>query len=210
MFTHINVEKDKAMILDRFKKSLTMFNYSDESIFFNIINYLGCYISALFKPNFSATDCCNTVESIEHIFSMTNNSEKYIEKDVRVSADEFKKISNMVGNIFILIKTMPTNLPFHTFVMIKYRGSWFLLQSFYGICGLFVIKDVNVAILMYDFIKEPTAEKFNHLFGTKLQEPITKIDTANIIISYKKFERLPLEFLKQLVQIFINENDEHF
>ena len=55
---------------------------------------------------------------------------------------------------------MAKGLPFHTFIVIKYKNNRFILQSFFGICGLHVNEDIN--------IRRPTISRFNQLFGTDL------------------------------------------
>ena len=200
MYLHINVNREKPIITKKLKESMIMFDNPDELIFFNVLDFLGCYISVFFKRSFSASDCCNTVESLEKIFQIT----KY-DKDITISkSDELKSIFDLEGNFFLIFDILTKGLPYHTFVIVKYKNNWFLLQSFAGICGLSINEDINIPHLLLDFTKTPTTIAFNHLFKTSLNENKNiNPDDLEFSLSYKEFDKLPLNRLYNLIETFI-------
>lgn len=202
MFTHINVKNESAIIKEKFKDSLSMFIDSNELIFFNIINFLGCYVSALFKSAYSASDCCSTVESIENIFNV-----KYDTDNLNIKGSgQLKEIFALPENYLYKFRVMPKGMPFHTFIVIKYKNKWIIIQSFFGICGLHVNEDHRLPVFLSNFIQNPTGDLFNILFEANLQEQITA-DDANMTISYAKFTELPLEKLRLLIMKFMENSN---
>lgn len=204
MFTHINVDKDKAAILNKFEKSLIMLDDPSELMLFNVIDFLGCYTSALFKTNYSASDCCNTVETLENLF-MVPRSNDYINI---VSSRQLREIFDADGNFFYDFKVMPKGMTFHTFVVVKYESDWFLMQSFFGIYGLSVKEDKDIPFYLSEFIESATAKRFNHLFGTSFPESETATASSdiNMKLSYHELNELPRERLVELIEDFIAAN----
>lgn len=190
MFKHVNVERKKEKLIKFFSETLNIFNQNN---FFEIINYIGCYLPALFKTHYSASDCCNTVEILEKLFEIKNNEIK------NVDHIQLNKILSYEGNYFFNFKVMGKGIPFHTFVVVKYKNEWFLLQSFVGICGLKVFKDSDIPNILEDLLRYPNSEEFNSLFGTNIKGDIQ----INTLLSYEKFSEVPLEKLYDLIIKFL-------
>ena len=198
MWKHVNVEREIDVIVKKFEESLFMFDDPDGLIFFNIIDFLGCHISALFKHHFSATDCCNTVETIENIFQIN----KYT-KEIKIhSGNELTSLFNLKSNYVFKFRVLPEGLTFHTFIVIKYNDNLFILQSFAGICRLNVVEDKNIPMFISDFVDDPSARRFNHLFKTDIPEPNTETNNANMTLLYIKYNELPTNYLLQLLEEF--------
>ncbi len=198
MFKHVNNDEDKNNIKQKFREALVMLNNPDEEIFFNTIDFSGYHTCSLFKTSFSASDCCNTVEILEKLFQLPH-TDKY----TKVSdSTELRNIFNSEGNTFYNFKVMPKGLPFHTFVIIKYKNNWFMLQSFFGICGLHVNEDVNIPKILLEYLDDPTSTRFNQLFGTDFTDIIAN---PNMMVTQYRFDKLPTEYLKQLLNNFIQK-----
>ena len=197
MFTHVNVGKDKNIIRERFEEGLKILN---DEMFFITVDFLGYYICSLFNTSFSASDCCNTVETLENIFQIPQTN-KYIKME---NSTELENIFNTQKNTFYNFKVMPKGLPFHTFVIIKYKNNWYMLQSFFGICGLHVNEDINIPKILFEYLDSPTISRFNQLFGTDLANP-SYISSPNMKVSYHEFEKLPTEHLISLINKFLQK-----
>lgn len=198
MFTHVNVGNELIAIKEKFRESLPMFLNSDKFVFFNILNFLGYHVTALFKNAYSASDCCSSVESIEKIFDI-----KYEVDNLKImNSDQLNQIFTLSGNYLYKFRVMPKGMTFHTFIVIKYQNRWVILQSFCGICGLHVNEDYRLPSLLSDFVQNPTGDLFNLLFETNLEKYI-KANEANLTISYANFTELPLENLRLLIVKFV-------
>ena len=197
MYKHVNVTRKHEKILSKFTNALDILEQGDEEIFFNVINFLGCYVSALFKSQYSASDCCNTAETLENIFEITN-------RDERVDYNNLENIFKLNSNRFYNFKIMGKNIPFHNFVVINYQKEWFLIQSFSGVCYLNVFQDKNIPLRILQFIKNPNTQEYNNLFRTKLPE--NQMSNIEVILSYQQFDKLPVERLKYLLRNYINNS----
>ena len=202
MYKHVNVKNEKSVILDKMKESLSIFNENDELTFFNVVDFLGCYLSALFESHYSASDCCNTANTLEKLFQISD----YNKVDIS-SVEELENILYLDGNYFYNFKLFPKSLPFHTFTVVKYDNNWFLLQSFSGTCYLFVNEDPLLPEYILNFLKDPTTDRFNQLFNSKVEEYVN-IETKDVKITlyYTSFNTLPTQQLLNLIQNFIKYN----
>jgi len=196
MFKHVNVSRERESITNKFSEALDLLQQNKN--FFDVVNILGCYTSALYKGFYSATDCCNAVETIEFIFKVP----KTLKFD-HVNHDELKHAFELNGNYLYNLKIMGKNIPFHTFILIKYDNEWYLIQSFFGICTLNVKKDSEIYLKLLNFMKNPTTIVFDSLFGTNL--PNKQITDLGFILSYYPFDELPIERLKLLLKNFIEK-----
>lgn len=196
MYKHINTTREHEKIIGKFKDGLNILNDQNGITFFNVINFLGCYLSALFKTHYSASDCCNTVETLEKIFQ--------IPKNIPIEHVDYIKIENIFRterNRFYNFKILGENIPIHTFIVINYKNDWFLLQSFSGICYLHVNQDLDIPNRLILFFKSPTTEEFNNLFGANISKK--NISTIDIILSHYEIDELPTKRLKNLLEKYV-------
>ncbi len=203
MYTYVNTERQNNIIKKKFIDSLEMLNNDDPLIFFNVIDFIGSFISSLFKTNvYSATDCFNTVNSIELLFDI----KKHKTLNVKIQdLKQFDEIFNLQENIFYSIILVTEGLPPHTFSIIKYNNNWFMIQSFASICELIVIEDNNIVNALKNYFTKPTVTKFNYLFQTKFPELEKRISKVDFTVSYTIFKKLPNQRLKILLEKFINK-----
>jgi len=201
MYTYVNTNRQKEVIKKKFTDAIEMLNNDDPLIFFNVIDFIGSFISSLFNTNvYSATDCFNTVKSIELLFDIKKHKTFNIKiQDIK----QFDKIFNLKNNIFYSIILVSEGLPPHTFSVIKYENNWFMIQSFASVCELHIIEDDNLIDALKKYFMNPTIAQFNYLFQTKIPDLETKIPNVDFTVSYTIFEKLPIQQLKLLLENFI-------
>ena len=90
MYKHVNVKNERYVIVDKMKESLSIFNENDELTFFNVIDFLGCYLSSLFESHYSASDCCNTANTLEKLFQISDYN--------KVNISSIKELENILTN----------------------------------------------------------------------------------------------------------------
>ena len=198
-FHYVNIERQKDAIKSKFSEILPLFDslMNNEDMLFIIMTKLGCLINTFYRQKiFSTTDCCSTSDSIWSLFNPTNKKEFIIE-----TTRDFNDLMNdNLYNIFNF--RLIGDLTFHNFVILRYKGRWYLLQSYTNICELNVIKDDQLPNYLKSLLETGAVSLYNNLFKTNLDIKSTD-NKIYYDVTAGHFNQLPVQKLRDKLDTFL-------